>query len=226
MPFEIITVDELSKRLSKLNHKELHVHHTFSPSHKNFNGKNGIELQNNMARYHKETRHFTDIAQHVTLLPDGTFVTGRNFLQDPASIKYHNDQAFCVEMLGNFDKGVDKLEGKQLESIIKIAKLFDAKGKYIRFHRENAPKTCPGTGIDKGEFMKLVKKVDKPKVALKPCKFGDEGANVKLLQTLLHIKVDGFFGHLTLKAVKDFQEKNKLTVDGIVGAKTIAKLKG
>lgn len=226
MSFEIITVDELSKRLSKLNHKELHIHHTFAPSHKNFNGKNGIELQNGMARYHRDVRNFSDIAQHVTLLPDGTFVTGRNFLQDPASIKYHNDQAFCIEMLGNFDKGNDKLEGKQLESVIAIAKLFDAKGKYIRFHRENAPKTCPGTGVDKGEFMKLVKKVAKPTVALKPCKFGDSDSNIKVLQTLLHIKVDGVFGYLTLKAVKDFQEKNKLTVDGIVGAKTIAKLKG
>lgn len=62
---------------------------------------------------------------------------------------------------------------------------------------------------------------------------GDKGKKVKALQDALNklgyaspkLKIDGSFGQKTLKAVKKFQKKNKLTVDGIVGKKTKAKFK-
>lgn len=155
--FEIITIDELIKRLDKYNHKELHVHHTWRPEKKNYNGKNGIELQQGMRNYHVNNLGWSDIGQHVTLLPDGRFVTGRDFGKTPASIKGYNTGAFAVEMIGNFDKGHDVLEGAQKDSIVKLARYFDKKGKYIRFHRENSTKTCPGSGIDKNEFIKWVR---------------------------------------------------------------------
>lgn len=54
-----------------------------------------------------------------------------------------------------------------------------------------------------------------------------QGAAVKELQTLICnfygspvIKIDGFFGEATHKAVKEMQERFFLVVDGIVGAKT------
>lgn len=46
------------------------------------------------------------------------------------------------------------------------------------------------------------------------------GVKVKLLQQLLNIKDDGFFGFTTLNKVKDFQKQNDLKVDGVVGPKT------
>ncbi len=62
---------------------------------------------------------------------------------------------------------------------------------------------------------------------------GDEGDTVKRVQQLL-IKYGymnsgsdtGYFGEVTDKAVKAFQKKNGLSVDGNVGAKTMAKLTG
>ena len=62
-----------------------------------------------------------------------------------------------VEMVGDFDKGKDKFEGPQKEVMLTLARFFDLQGKYIRFHRENAPKTCPGTSIDKNQFMAEVR---------------------------------------------------------------------
>lgn len=58
---------------------------------------------------------------------------------------------------------------------------------------------------------------------------GSTGANVRLLQNLLNaagakLNVDGLFGKDTEAAVKAFQASNGLTVDGIVGPKTWAKL--
>lgn len=54
---------------------------------------------------------------------------------------------------------------------------------------------------------------------------GDTGDAVKTLQTRLNVwgykvTVDGDFGTATLAAVKDFQTKQKLTVDGVVGPQT------
>lgn len=55
-------------------------------------------------------------------------------------------------------------------------------------------------------------------------KQGSRGAEVKTLQILLGIKSDGIFGKQTRANVVQFQSKNGLVVDGIVGAKTWAKL--
>ncbi|MFW6034916.1 MAG: cell wall hydrolase [Halanaerobiales bacterium] len=55
---------------------------------------------------------------------------------------------------------------------------------------------------------------------------GDEGVDVALLQQKLRKlsiykgKIDGIYGSNTMKAVKIFQSKNGLTVDGIAGKKT------
>lgn len=66
-----------------------------------------------------------------------------------------------------------------------------------------------------------------PKNALKQ---SSSGGSVKWLQLMLNyagykLTSDGSYGPATKLAVKDFQRKTGLTVDGIAGAKTIAKLK-
>lgn len=60
-------------------------------------------------------------------------------------------------------------------------------------------------------------------------KKGSKGESVKWLQYELNkhgykLSVDGDFGAKTEAAVKDFQSKNKLVVDGIVGKNTIRSL--
>lgn len=55
-------------------------------------------------------------------------------------------------------------------------------------------------------------------------KLGSRGAQVMTLQKELHLRADGIFGPLTDEAVREFQEKNGLTIDGIVGPKTWDKL--
>lgn len=62
-------------------------------------------------------------------------------------------------------------------------------------------------------------------------KDGDTGDGVRKAQTRLNawgakLTVDGSFGASTLTAVKDFQEKHKLTADGVVGPATWKALNG
>ena len=61
-------------------------------------------------------------------------------------------------------------------------------------------------------------------------KQGAKGNITKLIQSELYCKgynpnrIDGLFGNGTTKAVKEFQEANNLSVDGIVGKNTFEKL--
>lgn len=59
--------------------------------------------------------------------------------------------------------------------------------------------------------------------------YGDRGNNVKTLQTKLNkvgykLKVNGICGNATVTAIKDFQTKYNLAVDGQAGKNTITKL--
>lgn len=55
---------------------------------------------------------------------------------------------------------------------------------------------------------------------MKTIKKGSTGADVRKLQELLLITIDGIFGAKTEEAVKKFQRDNGLEADGIVGPKT------
>lgn len=57
-------------------------------------------------------------------------------------------------------------------------------------------------------------------------KIGDRGLAVKVVQRLLRCYPDGIFGVITDEAVRDFQKRRGLQVDGIVGPKTWLKLTG
>lgn len=55
-------------------------------------------------------------------------------------------------------------------------------------------------------------------------KLGSKGQDVKVLQQILGLNADGDFGPKTDAAVKEFQRKNGLLVDGVVGSKSWAVL--
>lgn len=55
-------------------------------------------------------------------------------------------------------------------------------------------------------------------------KLWSKGSEVRTLQSKLNLTEDGIFGPKTEEAVKDFQKKNNLIVDGIVDSETWNKL--
>lgn len=111
-------------------------------------------------------------------------------------------------------------------------------------HFDVTGKLCPGGYTTSKEWSKLhaaltginqtvtsVKTTTKLSAPSRTLKFGDRGSEVEKLQRCLNktiktfLNVDGSFGPATEKAVKKFQKKYKLEVDGICGPKTRAKIK-
>ena len=177
--FRFLSIDGLIKELDKYTFKQLHIHHTWKPTHSNFKGNNHVAMQQSMKDYHTKSLGWGNIGQHLTLFPDGKWLTGRPFNSTPASIKGWNTGALAVEMIGNFDTpgtgshndlGYDKLEGVQRKEILKLIKYFiDKYGEgSIKFHREGpgAGKTCPGTSLNKATMIKEAKELDKKEAKL------------------------------------------------------------
>jgi hypothetical protein len=141
---------------------EVHMHHTWRPRRQDFRGIATIEA---MRRFHMDTNGWSDIAQHLTIDPEGGLWTGRNWNQRPASSLGSNgsdtEGPFMIEMIGDFDAGHDPFDGPQKTAAISVAarllRRFDLEPAAVRFHRQlNSPKTCPGTGIDYDRFKDAV----------------------------------------------------------------------
>ena len=95
-------------------------HHTYIPSYIHFSGGNHFELQKGMQSTHKYTNGWSDIGQHISIFPDGSVVTGRDFEKSPAGIAYNNQNSFCIENIGNFDKNMDDMRPEQRDAIITV----------------------------------------------------------------------------------------------------------
>lgn len=139
---------------------EFHVHHTWRPRRADFRGLATVEA---MRRYHVQHAGMSDIAQHLTIDPQGGLWTGRPFDKAPASIRGRNGDArrgpFMIEMVGNFDTGNDVLDGAQKAAVqavvVAVLRKFGLGVEAIRFHNEKvfrAGKTCPGTSLDLAAF--------------------------------------------------------------------------
>jgi hypothetical protein len=137
------------------------MHHTFFPAHKDYRGLASIEA---MFRYHVVDRGFADIAQHLSIAPDGTIWTGRDWNARPASVGgVLNEGAFMLEVIGNFDLGNDVLAGAQLAATVAaisaVQRRFRLPCEALLFHREVplTEKTCPGTGVEKAAILALLR---------------------------------------------------------------------
>ncbi|MFN5997174.1 MAG: peptidoglycan-binding protein [Paracoccaceae bacterium] len=130
--------------------------------------------------------------------------------------------------------GTKKLDGKTLAGLAAIAPLFNAEGWYwgVGFssfedgmHFEIADETIRKWKED-GTLGAVVSEHSTAPASLTR---GDRGASVRNLQKSLakagyDIIADGEFGPITHGIVIDFQTKNGLVPDGVVGPKTLAKL--
>lgn len=175
--FKSYNIDEFKSYINSLNVSRrislIQLHHTYSPSYRQFTGDNHIALQTGMRNYHIKTNGWSDIAQHFTIFPDGVIMSGRGMEMIPAGIKGANTGAVCIECLGDFDKNGDIMTDKQRETIVAVTKVLldkfniEAKAGIVYhgwwtsggaslgdYYRGKSAKTCPGTNFFGGNSRK------------------------------------------------------------------------
>ena len=140
----------------------VHMHHTWVPDRAQYKGHDSIVA---MWRFHTLTNGWRDIAQHITIAPDGAIWLGRNWNWPPASaIGFNGNESsgpFMFEMIGNFDVAHDPFDGEQratvLEVVARVQKRFGLMPETLVFHNSMSTKTCPGTSIRYPEVLKAVR---------------------------------------------------------------------
>lgn len=174
--FTKMTKDEFKpwiKKQGNYKYNGIQIHHTWSPSYKNFYKPNGthedeLARQNSMKTYHVKTNGWADIAQHFTIFPNGAIVTGRKLSNTtPVGIKGWNANKICIEIYGNFDKGGDVMTEEQKQAVITVYSelckkfnitpsvntirchaWFTAGGTHLGdYNKSKSAKTCPGTNF-------------------------------------------------------------------------------
>ena len=142
----------------------LHMHHTWVPNRSQYSGEASI---NAIYEAHL-ARGFVDIAEHITIAPDGTIWTGRDWNLPPASAVHFNGTnlsgPFMFETIGDFDLGHDPFDGVQRETVLSVlAHLltrFNLPLEQIRFHNQMTTlKSCPGTSIQRSQVLQDVNKL-------------------------------------------------------------------
>lgn len=103
-------------------------HHTWKPDYSDFNGSNHFTLLKGMESAHLK-RGFSEIAQNITIFPDGMIAVCRDINIAPAGIKGSNAHGVCIETLGNFDVGGDTMSAEQKQSVLSVTALLCVKFK-------------------------------------------------------------------------------------------------
>jgi Caspase domain/N-acetylmuramoyl-L-alanine amidase len=155
--FHKIRIDEFPELLAQLalsrSIRSIHLHHTLRPSRRQFEGEISLEA---VRRIHRD-KGWMDIAQHVTIDPDGEAWTGRSWNMPPASAAGNNGTPeagpLMVSVVGDFNRGGDELDGKQRSVLIQVLGYllarFDLPKELIHLHRQLSPAVfCPGTAVD------------------------------------------------------------------------------
>lgn len=162
-PFIPLTRNEFTQAVQEFSwptpKTEIHVHHTWRPNHAQYRGLPTIQA---MFEFHTHDNGWSDIAQHVSVGPEGTIWTGRPWGASPASASGHNGaHVFMFETIGDFDAGQDPLTGEQLDSVLHIVATIQIRfgletDSSIRFHNQMSSKTCPGSSVDRSGFVAMV----------------------------------------------------------------------
>lgn len=174
--FILMDRDEFQKWLNiqKVSRKITLVqqHHTYIPGYAHFTGDNHFKLCQSMERSHKE-RGFAEIGQNFTTFPDGKIMVCRSLKTTPACMKGANTNGICIEHLGYFDTGKDKMSDEHRETILFITTTLLKKlglkpnDKSVVYHHwydlntglrvdegKGSTKSCPGTAFFGGNTIK------------------------------------------------------------------------
>ena len=170
-PFKQLARDQFAELIMKFDFKRkinaVHMHHTWRPNHSQYDRNDGHRTILGMFVHHTRVNKWQDIAQHITIAPDGSVWLGRNWNLPPVSAAGHNGNSqigpFMFEIIGDFDQNRDRLEGEQLATVLdviaRVQMRFGLAPESLKFHNEMSVKSCPGAAIDRATIVSEVRKL-------------------------------------------------------------------
>lgn len=196
-------------------------------------GKQGVR---NIQNVHMRGE-YSDVAYNYLIDQNGYIYEGRGLqVRSGANgSNVGNNSSYSICIMSGPNTVLDPIV---FESVKLLMGVLDPQvsGDAVYPHKKWIATSCPGSVIDswiKAGMPTGTSPLPSPTPTPTPTptqrprllKKGDKGQDVKDIQIALDIHgyklvVDGDFGPRTDAAVKDFQKKNKLKVDGIVGPKT------
>lgn len=177
-----------------------------------------------MRQWHVEERGWSDVGYHFFIQKNGNLQIGRDIEITPAAQRGNNTGTIAICLHGRLKSKFTQAQYTTLKALcLEINKSYFER---VSFHGHNevANKSCPI--FDYKEVLKLDQfgslGLDNPPIMASATgeyprlNVGAKGEDVRRLQTLLHIKVDGDYGSKTLVAVKSFKKDHDLYPSGIV----------
>jgi len=179
--FILMTLEEFASWLANFNLTReirlIQIHHTWQPDYHGFYASpDHIQMCKYMEHYQVTQRGFSEIAQNITIFPDGLICIGRDLNKIPAGIAGANQYGICIENIGNFDANHDQIsELHQIALLHSVAYLLMKVGINIadentvvyhhwydltthrRTNGSGNTKTCPGTAFFGGNTVESAK---------------------------------------------------------------------
>lgn len=167
-PFQDLDLDEFRRLLARFPFERkvtsVHLHHA---GHIRRADWRGYETLRAMWYTHTLQQGWSDLAQHLTIDPDGILWTGRDWNRPPCSCPYENGNTnsgpFMITLIGDFNSGGDRFDastaqyGRTVEVIARMQLASALTPDTLRFHRDlDRSKKCPGETIDLGFLIKAV----------------------------------------------------------------------
>jgi hypothetical protein len=216
------------------------VHHTASANSTDYSRAHAEALARGIQADHMDARGFIDTGQHFTISRGGYTLEGRHRSLEvlragaghvsSAHATGQNNEAVGIENEGTYTTAVPPavLYDQLVLLCVDICRAWGFNPRQIYGHRDFSATECPGgmlyprlAGLRADVAARLGVTVD-PWPTFPQ---GTAGQHARTIQYLLRqhgatITADGSFGPATTTAVRDFQSRNSLTVNGVVGAPT------
>lgn len=133
---------------------EVVVHHTWKPTSADYRGESTVR---GVRQFHMRVRGWSDNGYHVMIGPvEGHIYLCRPMSRSGAHVKNRNGHTIGVSYIADFDAQspatYDGFNTGQ-EVVAALCRSFNLQADDVRFHREFASKSCPGSRVNLDEYQ-------------------------------------------------------------------------